>query len=74
MLRCLVPLTSDEGLPIAKSMWDMMPNNLAVFKLSEALQVPSSPPQTTMVDSLLIPMIPNRGPIGSVFLAMRIPV
>ena len=28
VLRCLVPLTSDEG-PIARSTWDIMPNNLA---------------------------------------------
>ena len=48
VLRCLVPLTSDAGLPIAKSMWGIMPNNLAVFELSEALQVPSSPPHNTI--------------------------
>ena len=45
-LRCWVPLTSDAGLPIAKSMWDMMmPNSLAVFRLPKMLQMRSSPPR-----------------------------
>ena len=64
VLKCLVPLTSDEGLPIAKSMWDMMPNNLAVFKLSKTLQVPSSPPLTAMVEKIDLPNL-LKNPVDS---------